>query len=97
MPACNRETDGWLSSSSQVGSRPISTPSATIVTGSTCKSSRMMMKVASMPWLRVLSRPKIICHLSFDIGHLLIGTYIDHVVIEDFKLANDKSQMTNDK
>src|SRR5918992_545647 len=44
MPACRRETDGWLSTTSQLGSRPIFRPSVTSVTGSTFKSSRSMMK-----------------------------------------------------
>src|SRR5215212_626453 len=47
MPACRRETAGWLSTTSQLGRRPIFRPSVTRVTGSTFKSSRSMMNLLS--------------------------------------------------
>src|SRR5215207_2848262 len=47
MPACRRETAGWLSTTSQLGSLPIFRPSVTRVTGSTFRSSRSMMKLLS--------------------------------------------------
>src|SRR5215207_9368089 len=47
MPACRRETAGWLSTTSQLGRRPIFRPSVTRVTGSTSRSSRSMMKLLS--------------------------------------------------
>src|SRR5919112_4832208 len=47
MPACSRETVGWLSTSSQLGSRPILSPSETSATGSTFKASRVTTNLLS--------------------------------------------------
>src|SRR5215471_13950463 len=74
MPACNRETDGWLSSSSQVGSRPTSSPSEMTVAGSSCKSSRTIMKVPSISGRsRLKGHQETICHLRFEICHLVFA------------------------
>src|ERR1044071_4430528 len=47
MTACRRETVGWLSTSSQLGRRPIFSPSVTSVTGSWFKSSRTIRNLLS--------------------------------------------------
>src|SRR5215471_17703657 len=74
MPACKRETDGWLSSSSQVGRRPTSSPSEMTVAGSSCKSSRTMMNVASISGRsRLKGHQETICHLRFEICHLVFA------------------------
>src|SRR5215204_4847987 len=52
MPAWRRETAGWLSTSSQLGSLPIFRPSVTRVTGSTFRSSRSMTKLLSCVCIR---------------------------------------------
>src|SRR5258708_4326837 len=82
MPACSRDTEGWLRSNSQIGRRPISRPSATIVTLSTCRSSRAMMKVASMREMRVRSPPvregNLVNWPSLTVGLLTLPHFKEH-------------------